>query len=94
MIEENGRVLARVTGVVQGVGYRAWVRDEAARLGLAGWVRNERDGSVTALLAGPEAVVARMVAAMRRGPTGARVTAVATEPVASGEPLDGFRIRR
>lgn len=94
MPEESGRVLARVTGVVQGVGYRAWVRDEAARLGLAGWVRNERDGSVKALLAGPEAAASRMVAAMRRGPPAARVTAVATETASPGEPLDGFRIRR
>lgn len=66
-------VLARVTGRVQGVGYRAWTQAAARRLGLSGWVRNRRDGSVEALLAGPEAAVAAMLAAMRQGPPAARV---------------------
>ena len=42
-------VRARISGTVQGVSYRVWTRGEAMRLGLTGWVRNERDGSVTAL---------------------------------------------
>ena len=48
-------VRVRITGRVQGVYFRGWTRDEAARLGLDGWVRNEADGSVTALIAGPAA---------------------------------------
>ncbi|HRO12854.1 MAG TPA: acylphosphatase, partial [Amaricoccus sp.] len=43
----------RVTGRVQGVWYRGWTEDEATRRGLRGWVRNEPDGSVAAVLAGP-----------------------------------------
>jgi acylphosphatase len=83
----------RVSGRVQGVAYRAWTQDEAERLGLSGWVRNERDGSVTALLAGPEDAVARMVAAMRVGPRAAVVDRVETEPAADPPPA-GFEIRR
>ena len=82
----------RVIGRVQGVSYRAWALDEARRLGLAGWVRNERDGSVTALVAGPEDAVDRMVAAMRTGPPAAIVDRVETEPAAEATPA-GFSIR-
>jgi acylphosphatase len=62
-----------VRGRVQGVGYRAFVEDEAQRRGLAGWVRNRRDGTVEAAFAGEADVVDAMIAACRRGPPGARV---------------------
>lgn len=65
-----------VRGQVQGVGYRAFVEQEARRRGLHGWVRNRRDGSVEALFAGPRAVVEDMVEACRRGPMSARVSAL------------------
>jgi acylphosphatase len=65
-----------VRGRVQGVGYRAFVEDEAYRRGLHGWVRNRRDGSVEAVLAGPRAAVESMVETCRRGPMGALVRAV------------------
>ena len=52
MASERRAVRVRIAGRVQGVNFRAWTRDEAERLGLDGWVRNEADGSVTALLAG------------------------------------------
>ena len=68
-----------VTGRVQGVGYRAWVADEAMTRDVEGWVRNRRDGSVEALFAGPADVVADMIAACRRGPSMARVDAVTEE---------------
>ena len=86
-------VRVRVTGRVQGVAYRAWTRDEAHRLGLSGWVRNEPDGAVTALLSGPPTVVERMLAAMREGPPAAAVADVATEPSDERPPTD-FAIRR
>lgn len=87
------RVRVRVTGRVQGVAYRAWTRDKAEALGLTGWVRNERDGSVTALLVGPDAQVEAMLAAMRRGPPAAQVRDV-TVAEAEAEPTAGFEIRR
>jgi acylphosphatase len=70
--------IARLTirGDVQGVGYRAFVEDEAEARGLKGWVRNRRDGSVEALIAGEPQAVEAMVAACRRGPRSARVDAV------------------
>jgi acylphosphatase len=63
-------------GRVQGVGYRAFVADEAWRLSIAGWVRNRRDGTVEALFAGDVDAVDAMIAACRRGPLGARVDAL------------------
>jgi len=81
----------RVTGRVQGVWFRGWTKAEAERLGLRGWVMNEADGSVRALVAGPGAAVAEMVAALHRGPEMARVAGVETESV-SGEVGKGFRI--
>jgi acylphosphatase len=69
-----------ITGRVQGVGYRAWVDDEARGRGLEGWVRNRRGGSVEALFAGPVDVVSEMVAHCRRGPPPARVENVNDEP--------------
>jgi acylphosphatase len=62
-----------VHGRVQGVGFRAFVEGEALARGLAGWVRNRRDGSVEAVFMGEAATVAAMVEACRRGPFGARV---------------------
>lgn len=65
-----------VRGRVQGVGYRAFVEDEAMRRDLEGWVRNKRDGTVEAVFSGPDEVVAAMLDACRRGPRHATVEAV------------------
>jgi acylphosphatase len=66
----------RITGRVQGVGYRASLLDAAIRHGLRGWVRNRLDGSVEALLHGPAADCDAVVAWAHRGPPAARVKAV------------------
>ena len=79
-----------IRGLVQGVGYRAFVDDEAGARGLEGWVRNRRDGSVESLFAGPAEVVAAMIIACRRGPSSARVQAVQDE---AGNP-DMLNLRR
>jgi acylphosphatase len=65
-----------IRGRVQGVGYRAWVEVKALELGVQGWVRNCRDGSVEAVLAGPEDAVLSMIEVCRDGPPAARVTAI------------------
>jgi acylphosphatase len=79
-----------IRGRVQGVGYRAWVEDQARTLALEGWVRNRRDGSVEALFAGPTETVANMVKLCRRGPSSARVETVTDE--AAG--IDALNLRR
>ncbi|GAB4387742.1 MAG: acylphosphatase [Albidovulum sp.] len=81
-----------MTGRVQGVAYRAWARGTARALGLRGWVRNRPDGSVEALIAGPEEAVERMVTAMGEGPGAARVTDVWTEPADPAAVPRGFEI--
>jgi acylphosphatase len=68
-----------ISGRVQGVGYRAWVEDDATARDLEGWVRNRRDGSVEAVFAGPAGAVTAMIAACRRGPSSARVNALRDE---------------
>lgn len=79
-----------VRGRVQGVWFRASAEREAARLGLSGFARNERDGSVTVEAEGVPAAVDAMVAWCRTGPPRAEVTDVA---VTALEPLgtSGFR---
>ena len=66
----------RIHGVVQGVGFRYSLQREAIRLGLSGWVRNRRDGTVEAVVAGPAGAVEAIVAWSRHGPPSARVEAV------------------
>lgn len=87
----SGHVARRVVveGRVQGVGFRDWTARTARDLGVHGWVRNRRDGSVEALLAGPEAAVAAMVEACRRGPPLARVAGLVSAP-APPPPGEGF----
>ena len=69
-------VLLRITGTVQGVGYRYALQREAERLGLRGWVRNRRDGSVEALAQGSPAALDALTVWARRGPPAARVAGV------------------
>ena len=65
-----------IRGRVQGVGYRAWAEAAALELGLQGWVRNRRDGSVEGLLSGSVEAVVAMTNACWQGPPGARVDAI------------------
>ena len=67
-----------IRGRVQGVGFRYAFADEARSRKLCGWVRNRRDGSVEAIVAGPAAAVDAIVAWSRRGPAAAQVTALET----------------
>jgi acylphosphatase len=62
-----------IHGLVQGVGFRAFVEDTVREHGIAGWVRNRRAGSVEALFAGPQDAVTAMIEACRHGPRGSRV---------------------
>ena len=73
-----------VRGRVQGVWYRESLRIEAERLGVTGWVRNLRDGSVEAVIEGADTAVAMLIDWAHRGPEQARVTAVEIAPHAGG----------
>ncbi|MBV8848305.1 MAG: acylphosphatase [Methylobacteriaceae bacterium] len=86
----------RITGRVQGVSFRGFVANEAGRRGLKGWVRNRSDGSVEAVIAGDDTVVAEMIEMCRRGPAGARVDNVATDEANESDlgTRTGFEILR
>lgn len=73
-----------IHGRVQGVGFRASTAWEAQRLGIAGWVRNRRDGTVEAMIQGSDEAVAGFIGWARQGPPGAHVSRVEVE-LGSGE---------
>ena len=79
----------RITGRVHGVGYRVWAVQQAARLGLRGWVRNRADGSVEALVIGEDDAVAAMIQSCREGPLAARVRDVIVNET-EDDGSDGF----
>lgn len=70
------RIHLLIRGKVQGVGFRWFVREQARRCELAGWVRNNADGSVELEASGDDDCVARFGTAVRLGPSGARVESV------------------
>ena len=80
----------RISGLVQGVGFRYSLAREARALGLAGWVRNRRDGTVEALLQGSAEAVDKLISWSRRGPPGARVDFVDVQPGAGSQSYAGF----
>lgn len=82
----------RIHGIVQGVGYRAWMVRTATRLLVAGWVRNRGNGTVEALVEGETAAVEELLRACRRGPPGASVTLI-HEDLVEPEELVGFEAR-
>jgi acylphosphatase len=81
-----------VHGRVQGVWYRGWTVDSARALGLNGWVRNRRDGSVEILIQGEEEAVDAMIARCRVGPPAARVERVEMSQSDEAAPA-GFEAR-
>lgn len=83
----------RVSGRVQGVGYRVSLQHEARRRGVTGWVRNRADGTVEALLQGSDTAINDVVAWARRGPPGARVSGVTESPAQAEAALTAFELR-
>ena len=84
----------RITGTVQGVGFRWWTRNTASDLDLRGTVRNARDGSVEIEVEGPGDTLDRFEASLRQGPTAARVRALEREEPGGGDLPAGFDIIR
>ena len=88
------RVSLRITGRVQGVFFRESARREADRLGVRGWIRNDRDGSVRALAEGPREKIDDFVGWCRQGPPSAQVESLeAQESAATGE-FKNFEVTR
>jgi len=82
-----------ITGRVQGVGFRWFAHDAAAREGVDGWVRNLPDGGVEAEVEGEIEAVDRVEAALRRGPISSRVEQVDVQEQAPARRRTGFSIR-
>jgi len=86
------RVRVVVSGDVQGVGYRYTMRIVARDAGVAGWVRNRRDGAVEAEVEGADGAIDEVLAWMAEGPPGSRVdAATVTDAPPTGE--TGFEVR-
>ena len=83
-----------ISGRVQGVGFRYFAQNAAAREGVTGWVQNLPDGRVEAFVEGDEDAVTRVERALRSGPPGARVENVYVEDEEAAGTLKGFRITK
>jgi acylphosphatase len=81
-----------ISGVVQGVGFRASMKDAAIRYGVDGWVRNRDDGAVEALVQGEESQVEELLAWARVGPPGAAVLSIVKSGVDDSPPQSGFHV--
>ena len=87
------RLTATVHGLVQGVGFRWFVVRQASRLGLAGWVANEADGTVSVVAEGTEDALDELYRLLASGPAGARVERVEGQRSPASGTLNGFRVR-
>jgi acylphosphatase len=91
---ESERAGFRISGVVQGVGFRFWTQRAGAELGLRGAVRNLRDGAVEVHVSGAADAIAKFERRLGRGPSGARVERVERIDSSLPIPPSGFSIER
>ncbi len=89
---ENIRVHLVIEGRVQGVWFRESARRQALSLGVTGWVRNQRDGTVEAVAEGPEDAIRRFVVWCQKGPPAARVEGVRKAPETWTGEFEGFEV--
>ena len=82
-----------ISGVVQGVSYRASTQEQARRRGIVGWVKNLEDGRVEAVAQGSKDKVAELLAWCRTGPPAAKVDKVEVSWEEVGDELRGFDVR-
>ncbi len=80
-----------INGMVQRVGFRDWLLVQAGELGISGWVRNQPDGSVLALIAGDTPMVEELLRRCRRGPRLSQVTEIIEEVAELPEQVGFFR---
>lgn len=94
MQNDQQRLRLRVTGRVQGVGFRWYILSEGRRLGLPGWVRNNPDGSVELEVLGSPSDLAAMRARAAKGPPASRVDSVVEVPAGAEDLPARFESRR
>lgn len=82
-----------IEGTVHGVGFRAFVQDQATRLGVTGWVRNRWDGSVEVVAEGERSVLESLLTSLYRGPRAAYVTGVTPEWQSANGEFRNFSVR-
>jgi acylphosphatase len=83
-----------ISGSVQGVGYRYFVRSTAQKLGLTGWVRNTEDGGVEAVFQGKKEKIEEMIGLCRKGPFLAEVKQLGVDWEEAEEELKDFTIQK
>ena len=82
-----------ISGFVQGVGFRSWVRREAQKLGVVGWVKNRDDGAVEIVGEGTEDKLRELIKLVRIGPEVAEITDIQTKWVDASEEWNDFEIQ-
>ncbi len=94
-MKDSQQVAARVkiTGRVQGVGFRYFVYRNAKKNEVNGWVRNREDGSVEARFEGPESLVDSMISLCRQGPLGSSVKDVEVEKESTEGRYEDFQLK-
>ncbi len=85
-------IKVRISGQVQGVFFRVWVKEKADNLGVMGWIRNRLDGDVEGLFVGPEEAVDALVEVCREGPKPALIDEIKIEPAQGVVPAN-FQIK-
>jgi acylphosphatase len=94
MTDDRYTVRVSITGRVQGVFFRGWTEEQAKALKLDGWVKNEPDGSVSALVSGPRADVEALIEKLHTGPRAARVAKVDVREDSAADVPAGFSVAR
>lgn len=93
MTDDLARLHAQVHGLVQGVGFRAFVIRRAAALGLTGWVGNLHSGSVEVVAEGPRSLLEELLKNLEEGPRAAEVERVESEWLVPTSEFSQFRVR-
>jgi len=79
-----------ISGSVQGIGYRSWMKHQAKRLSLAGWVKNREDGAVESIVQGDSASIQQLIDRVHLGPPLASVSSVVEEQIVTDAKYDDF----
>lgn len=83
-----------ISGVVQGVGFRQFLKYSAKKNSVVGWVQNTADGRVEAMLQGSKENIEQMIVLCRKGPAVSEVKHVEVLPVSSREVFEGFEVKK